>query len=117
MFGFAQSPIEDLAARWFFRAVFEFVSRNDRLYLKMAELIVPTTVPVVAHAILGVPASSPVTMTPREAQARYGYDIPAEAHRALRAKQEERVFGRGEAPSDEGLIESQQFIGSMTSSG
>jgi uncharacterized protein (DUF2236 family) len=115
LFGLSQSRADDIAVRWFFRAVFELFTRNDWLYMKVAELIVPTTVPVVAHAILGIPAKSSVTMTPREAQARYGYDIPSEAHKELRAKQEERVFGRGEAPSDEGLVESQQFIGSMTS--
>jgi hypothetical protein len=31
----------------------------------------------------------------------------------LRRKQEERVFGSHEAPSDEGLIESEAFFGGM----
>lgn len=55
-------------------------------------------------------------MTPREAQARHGYDIPAEAHHDLRATQEQRVFGNGEAPSDEGLVESRHYSGSIESS-
>ena len=50
-------------------------------------------------------------MTPREAQRLYGYDVPAEAHLDLRARQAERVFGKGEAPSDEGIVESQSVIG------
>ena len=46
-----------------------------------------------------------------EAQRRYGFDAPAQAHLAWRAKQHERVFGRGEAPSDDGLVESEPVLG------
>ena len=54
-------------------------------------------------------------MTPREAQKLYGYDIPSQAHLGFRARQEDRVFGKGEKPSDEGLVESENFFGSMRS--
>ena len=70
-----------------------------------------TTTPIVAPAILDIPATNPITMTPREAQKLYGYDIPSEAHPDLRAKQYERVFEAGDKPSDEGLLESEEHIG------
>src|SRR6476620_4525892 len=40
-----------------------------------------------------IPPVDPVTTTPREAQARHGYEIPRHAHRQLRDKQRHRVFG------------------------
>ena len=49
----------------------------------------------------------------REAQAHFGFDVPSAAHPDLRAKQRERVFDKGESPSDEGLVESEQHIGTM----
>jgi len=111
MFGLSQSRLVDGILQVSLRTLLRAVYSNKALFMRIAEYMVPTTVPVAAHAILGIPAQSEVIMTPREAQARYGYDIPAEAHKELRAKQEKRVFGEGLAPSDEGLIESEQFIG------
>ena len=116
LFGLSQSPVTDSAIRALIKPILATIVRNKWLYAKLAEILIPTTVPIAAHVILDSPAQTQVTMTPREAQKLYGYDIPAEAHKDLRAKQEERVFGEGVAPSDEGLIESQQFIGAMASS-
>lgn len=115
LFGLSQSRVTDLAIRAFFRAHFAVIARTPWLYLRLLELIVPTTAPIAAPVVLGIPAASDVTMTPREAQARYGYDSPAEAHRELRAQQEQRVFARGESPSDAGLVESEAHIGAMGS--
>ena len=56
-------------------------------------------------------------MTPREAQAKSGFDVPNEAHSQLRQRQRDRVFGAGERPSDEGLVESEQHIGPMNPRG
>lgn len=89
------------------------IARSPVLTYFMAKLLAPAAFPTVAPVILGIPPVSPVTMTPREAQEKYGYAIPSEAHPAMRAKQRDRVFGQGLAPSDEGLEESQQHIGSM----
>ncbi|TSE00184.1 DUF2236 domain-containing protein [Skermania sp. ID1734] len=113
LFGISQSGAEDLMVQWFLRVAFGVIGSNKALYAAVADFLVPTTAPIAMPAVLGIPAQSPATMTPREAQRRYGYDIPAEAHKALRAKQEARVFGAGQAPSDEGLIESQGLIGAM----
>jgi len=39
--------------------------------------------------------------------------VPNDAHQDMRAKQRDRVFTEGLPPSDDGLDESQQHIGSM----
>lgn len=86
---------------------------NPYAELAILKVLSPMTVPVVAPVFLGVPPVKPETMTPYEAQDRYGYERPAVAHQALRAKQRDRVFGQGIAPSDEGIIESQAVLGSI----
>ena len=113
MFGLRQSAAEDLAARLVLRVAFAAMVRNPALYARLAEILVPTTTPIVAPALLGVQPASPETMTPREAQARYGFDLPADAHAGMRARQRNRVFGEGARPSDDGLYESEQLIGAM----
>ncbi len=114
LFGIRQSGVEDVVVRQVVRLAFLGLHRVTPLYWRAGEIVIPTTMPIVAHVILGTPAKSDVTMTPREAQKLYGYDAPAQAHKALRAKQERRVFGEGAAPSDEGLVESETYIGSMS---
>lgn len=94
-------------------AAFTVVSLSSRLELILLRLLSPATVPVAARVLRSVPPTNPVTLSPREAQRRYGYDNPRDAHLELRSKQQRRVFGEGEAPSDEGLIESQPILGSV----
>jgi uncharacterized protein (DUF2236 family) len=108
-----QSRVMDLLARPVLRPVFALLSLSKRLQLRILAQLSPSTVPVVAPALLGVPPVTPELLTPRQAQERYGYDAPAAAHLAWRAKQAERVFGRGEAPSDEGLVESEPVLGRL----
>ncbi|MFI8974371.1 oxygenase MpaB family protein [Nocardia asteroides] len=93
---------------------FTLVSMNARLQIQLLRLISPMTVPVAAPVLLKIAPVSTTTMTPRQAQELYGYDIPAQAHQALRDKQRARVFGRGEAPDDQGLIESQAVLGEIS---
>ncbi|MFC4127864.1 oxygenase MpaB family protein [Nocardia rhizosphaerae] len=104
--------LDALVVPWL-SAAMTVVSLNTRLELLLLQLISPTTVPVAAPMLLGVPPKNPVTTTPRRAQREYGYDIPAQAHHALRDKQRNRVLGKGLAPSDEGLIESQPILGDI----
>ncbi|MFD6397518.1 oxygenase MpaB family protein [Nocardia sp. NPDC060249] len=92
---------------------FTVVSLNARLQIQLLRLISPMTVAVAGPVLLKIPPASKTTMTPRQAQELYGYDIPALAHQALRDKQRARVFGRGEAPDDQGLIESQAVLGEI----
>jgi len=94
-------------------ATFTLISLSTRLELIVLRLLSPMTVPIGARVLLKVPPTNPVTMTPREAQARYGYANPAQAHLDLRDKQARRVHGDRVAPSDEGLIESEPLLGSM----
>jgi hypothetical protein len=54
---------------------------------------------------------NPEIVSPALARSRYGYDKPADAHKELRARQAERVFGQGASPSDEGLVESEPILG------
>ena len=115
MFGIEQSEAVDAAVRYPVKAVLAMLQANKQLYATVAEYMIPTTTPIVAPAILDIPATNPITMTPREAQKLYGYDIPSQAHLGFRARQEDRVFGKGEKPSDEGLVESENFFGSMRS--
>jgi len=70
-------------------------------------------VPVAAPHNLGVAPRLTEVLTPAEARRRYGYAKPADAHLELRAKQHDRVFGEGKPPSDEGLIESQAYLGEL----
>ena len=94
-------------------AAFTALSLSTRVQLILLRLISPATLPIGTRVLRAIPAKNPVTMTPREAQRRYGYDVPAQAHRALRDRQFTRVFGDGQAPSEEGLIESQPILGSL----
>lgn len=54
-----------------------------------------------------------MVLTPAEAQARYGYDKPADAHRQLRERQHARVFTEGASPDDVGLRESEPILGKL----
>lgn len=94
-------------------AAFTLVSFSVRLQLILLRLISPMTLPVAAPVLLQVEPRTKETLTPREAQQRYGYDLPSEAHLELRARQRSRVFGRNESPSNEGILESQAILGDI----
>ncbi|MEB3069007.1 oxygenase MpaB family protein [[Mycobacterium] vasticus] len=94
-------------------AAFTLLSLSPRVELMLLRLISPMTLPIGTRVLRAIPPVNPVTTTPREAQRRYGYAIPAQAHLEFRAKQSNRVFGQGLAPSDQGLIESQPILGSI----
>jgi uncharacterized protein (DUF2236 family) len=94
-------------------AAFTAISMSTRLQLILLRLISPKTLPIGTRVLRPIPPTNPVTMTPREAQQRYGYTVPAQAHRDLREKQANRVFGEGRTPSDDGIIESQPILGSI----
>lgn len=95
------------------RAGFTAISMSTRLQLMLLRLLSPTTLRIGARVLRSVPPANPVTTTPREAQARYGYPNPAQAHRDFREKQRIRVFGQGRPPSDEGIVESERILGTV----
>jgi len=111
--GFDQPRIVDLAVRPVLKLSYGLVDRIPRLKLAVARLISPSILEVAAPYILGVPPLSDEVLTPEQARRRYGYARPADAHHDLRDKQRRRVFDAGQAPSDEGLIESQAYLGSL----
>ncbi|WP_232678355.1 oxygenase MpaB family protein [Nocardioides sp. R-C-SC26] len=113
MAGLSQGPIVDALVRPPTKLLHQVLASNLHLRLALMHLLAPQAVDVAAPAILGMPPLNPITMTPREAQARYGFEVPDHAHPDLRAKQRRRVFDDGVAPSDEGLVESQQHIGPL----
>lgn len=108
-----QSRVIDVLTRPVLRATFAGLTLSKGLQLRILALLSPSTVPVVAPAFLGVPPTNPEVLTPAQARERYGYDRPAEAHLAWRAQQHEKVFGRGEEPSDAGLVESESILGRL----
>lgn len=109
-----QPRILDLLVRPVLRPTFAALSTSKRLQLRVLGLLSPSTVAVVAPAFLGVPPLSAEILTPAQARERHGYPRPAEAHLQWRARQHDRVFGRGEAPSDAGLVESQAVLGRLS---
>lgn len=113
LFGIRQSRAEDLAVIATLKPIFAALYANKRIYAAFGEWLIPTTMPIAAPVILDIPAKSPEVTTPREAQKKYGFDVPSEAHKDFRAQQEARVFGEGADPLEDGLIESQEFIGAI----
>lgn len=111
LLGVRQPRVLDLIAKVLLTAGFRLVDRFPGLGVEVLRTLSPSTVDVAAPILLGIPAREQVTMTPREAQRLYGYEEPAKAHLALRARQAQRVFEEGEVPSDEGIVESQSVIG------
>lgn len=113
LFGLKQSRFTDTLVRWPLKISHAIVARSVLLTYALGRFLAPAAFETLAPVILKVKPLSEITMTPREAQAKYGFDIPSEAHPDLRQRQRDRVFGEGEMPSDEGLIESEEHIGPM----
>lgn len=103
----------DAAVRPVLRTAFWVVSLNTAVQLMLLRILSPMTLPLAGPVLRGIPARSPQTMTPREAQAAYGYDAPAVAHADFRAVQVRRVFTEGVAPLEDGIVESQPILGNI----
>ncbi|CAM3882253.1 oxygenase MpaB family protein [Smaragdicoccus niigatensis] len=104
--------LDALCVPWL-SAGFTLVSFSVRLQLILLRLISPMTLPVAAPMLMEVAPRNKEVLTPREAQERYGYALPSQAHLELRERQRNRVFGAHQAPSDEGIIESQPILGDI----
>ena len=112
--GLRQPRVLDVAIRPVMRVAFALANANKRIKLEALTFLSPMTRDVVAPILYGVPPEQPVVHTPAEARALYGYDRPADAHLELRERQRARVFGEGARPSDEGIVESEPILGSIT---
>jgi len=95
------------------RLVMTLLHESPALRRRLLGAIAPRAVAIMEPHWNDVTPTNPVVLTPAEAWDRYGYQRPCEAHLDLRARQAERVFGRGERPSDEGLVESQAVLGAL----
>lgn len=114
MGGVPQRRAVDVAVRPIMRLTFAALAASPgAVRVRVIGLLSPATVPVVAPVLMGVPPRNEVVVSPQQARDRLGYDKPAQAHLAWRAKQHQKVFGEGSAPSDEGLIESQAILGAL----
>jgi uncharacterized protein (DUF2236 family) len=113
LFGIRQGRLVDALVRWPLKVGHAVVARSVLATYALGRLLAPAAFETLAPVILDVKPLSEITMTPREAQAAYGLDVPHDAHRELRQRQHDRVFGAGEKPSDEGLLESEAHIGAM----
>lgn len=111
MSGLRQSRLADSLVVPAMRVAFRGVNANRRVKLAVLRMLSPSTAPVVAPVLFGVPPRNPETFTPAQARERYGYAKPADAHRELRARQHARVFDDGQAPSDAGIVESEAILG------
>jgi uncharacterized protein (DUF2236 family) len=112
--GIKQWRITDILVRPVLRVVFFVMHRSPaRVRLMNLKLLSPASVPIVAPVLLRIPPLTPEILTPAKARERYGYARPRDAHLEFRAKQYDRVFGRREAPSDDGLRESEPVLGRL----
>ena len=89
------------------------ISRKLKVELAILGQMSPATRKVMEPIFLDVPPERPETLTFEQARERYGYDKPSEAHPDWRERQRNRVFVDGAAPSDAGLIESEELLGAM----
>ncbi|GAA4816389.1 oxygenase MpaB family protein [Nocardioides caeni] len=109
-----QARWKDAAVWPLLRGTFAALGLSRRLQLRILAELSPSTVPVVAPVFAGVPPLNREVLTPAQARERYGFERPAEAHLAWRAQQHDKVFGRGEEPSDDGLRESEPLLGRLS---
>lgn len=108
-----QPKIVDSLVRPILWITFHLSRISVPLQVLALRMISPGSVPIVEPVLRRIAPLSPEVMTPAEARQRVGYDAPSEAHLEWRAKQYDRVFGEGEAPSEAGLIESQPILGAL----
>ncbi|HWJ81926.1 MAG TPA: oxygenase MpaB family protein [Nocardioides sp.] len=112
--GLEQSRVVDALVRPVLWLALRLVAMNARVELAVLGVLSPMTVPVVEPVLLGVPPERAEVLTPAQARERYGYQRPRDAHLDLRARQHAKVFGEGAAPSDEGIVESEPLLGSIS---
>lgn len=111
--GLPTSRLLDAAVVAPLSAAFTVISLSTWGQLILLRLLSPATVPIGTRVLRRIAPVSAATTTPREAQRRFGFAPPAQAHQELRDRQHRRVFGDGAAPSDEGIIESQPMLGTV----
>ncbi len=95
------------------QSMMDFLLNGEVMFpLAILGLMSPSTRKVMAPIFLDVPPERPETLTPPQARERYGYNKPSEAHLEWRERQQARLLV-GDAPSDDGLVESEPLLGAM----
>ncbi|MFL6106728.1 MAG: oxygenase MpaB family protein [Marmoricola sp.] len=112
--GLQQSRFVDSAVVPVLKIAFLLANVNRRVKLDILTFLSPMTRDVIAPIIFEVAPTHREVITPEGARERYGYDKPADAHRDLRDRQAAKVFGEGAKPSEEGIIESEPILGSIS---
>jgi uncharacterized protein (DUF2236 family) len=93
--GFRQGPLTDYAARIVANGFFSFMCHQVGFKITFLDATTPLTTPILAPVFLGVPAKTPVTYTPAEARAKFGFSTPIEQYNSVLAK---RTLGQGSTP-------------------
>lgn len=111
MGGLRQPRLVDTLVTPLLKLSFRVTRLSTRFQLWLLKQLSASTVPIVTPVLRGVTPQDPVTLTPTQARERYGYATPTDAHHDLRARQAQRVLGRHQQPSDEGIAESEPILG------
>jgi uncharacterized protein (DUF2236 family) len=97
MGGLRQSRLTDALIAPMMRVAFRLAAVDPRLELRLLEVLSPSTVPVVAPVLLGIPPRRAETPTPTEARERHGILPPREEYARFRAAVAEKLAARSGA--------------------
>jgi hypothetical protein len=116
MAGLRQSRIVDAAITPVMRIAFRIGNANAHLKLLGLSVLSPSTAPVVAPALLGIPPERPETLTPALARERYGVLPPIDEYARFRALVDAKTAAGADASADVGpeIAESQAILGPVT---
>jgi uncharacterized protein (DUF2236 family) len=111
MGGLRQSRLMDAAITPLMKVVFRIGNANKRLTLLNLKFISPSTVPIAAPVLLGIPPQRDETLTPAQARERYGVLVPSEEYARFRALVEEKRAAKETVPVGPEIAESQAILG------
>ena len=82
--GLHQNRVIDLTARFLTRPMWRYLAKRPGLEVAALDLITPLTTPILAPALLNIPAENPRSYTPDEARRKFGYpQTPVQQYRQL----------------------------------
>jgi hypothetical protein len=116
MGGSRQSRVIDALITPVMRVTFRVGQASPRALLAVLELISPSTVPVAAPVLLGIPPRNPETLTPAEARERYGILPPVESYAAYKehiARKTAEKSADREQQIEAGFLESESILGKV----
>jgi hypothetical protein len=95
--GLRQSTLVDAAITPVMRIAFRVMHLSPRLQLVALRILSPSTAPVVAPVLLGIPPQNAATLTPAEARERYGVLRPTEEYARFREHIARRLAAKATA--------------------